>query len=158
MAAIIEQICQAVQSRLEQVTTANGYSCNFIVKRPTRLGIQSPKDGTCAIVWSGRFERDERINGGHRAVGWQTEIHLVLYVIPSDKSTEAIDAIVSERIDDCIAALTDATAWGTWGGLAVESDITGAEGFPEEAGDYDGAVVNMQVQFITPENNFSAVE
>lgn len=156
MAAIVEQIAEKIATRLKAIKKADGYSFDAIVRRPTRMGIVSPADGTVGLVWSGSLDRDDNSGGISGVIGWLTDFAIAVYVIASDKDESPVDTITSNRLADVIAALTNnSNTWGTFDGLAMESDITGATPFPEEAGDYSGCVITIQTQFQTPEHDFT---
>ena len=116
---IIEQIAQAIKTRLESVTVANSYETGVVeVVRPTRVGEYVPRDAIIVLTQDNPAKGDDNQNQLHSQ--WTQPFYADYHCKPSDRSTVPIETTINAaRSDIEKAIMTD----GTFGGLALYSII-----------------------------------
>ena len=75
---------------------------------------------------------------------------IILFVVPSDSSTDAVDTTKNLFQSDVEKALM---ADPQWGGLAMDSIVLDFNQFEAENGEFEGVVVIYRVHYRTLENN-----
>lgn len=159
---ILEQIAAAVVTRLEGITTHNGYE--FDVDGVDRVNRDpdtwTPKHHAIAVVQLDSEENDEHsCEGNPPKIAYTTVFLCHCFVRLSDQSNQGEDA---KENNQAVAAMTkvirSATRWFSWGGLARISTLTTAAPFVSEDGSHSGGVVRLEVIHRTPENDpFTAI-
>lgn len=152
---ISEQIAAKVKTRLELITTGNGYSLTASdVARPTRLGGFKPDD-FLVLVNQGDIERNDELShpGNPPATAWDMPFEIQAFLRTSEKSTVPVGTWKNRFWADIVKALNDDTAWYTWDGLAINSVIGTIEEITNtETGD-SGVMVPLTVTFRTDETD-----
>lgn len=155
---IIEQIAVKIKARLAEITTANSYTWNADVVRPTRIGGFVPKDKQVVLFQAGRELADTPgTEGSSTAVEWWQTFAVAVYAISSDKSTDPIETLINVRHADVEKALqtpTDdetETDWAKIDGLALNSEMGTPEWF--DYPDFSGVAVALRVHYRVKEND-----
>lgn len=130
---VLEQIEQEIESRLENVTKANGFNQTLIVRRPTRKGVGAVVD-FLAVVSRGDIQPDTTIspNGVGQAnppyQAWEQTYEVLLFSRQSDRDETAAEILMNQMAADALEAITrkgetDEAEWYTFGGLARNASI-----------------------------------
>ena len=168
-ACIVEQIAQTIVARLEQQTTANGFSTPLgNVYRPTRNGQFITSDGTIVSTVGDQSavldQESDKADGAASAMGSSSRrsriatFSIYLFSIPSERDkSQATDAATNDLIASSIKAVAtpedEAVDWGRMNGLAINSWVGDCTLFKPQEGEYSGAVIQIMVQYRTPEND-----
>ncbi len=131
---IVEQIAQELESRLRNVTTANGFNQNLIVTRPARYGVIGVKDNLAIIRQSGPVPNADLSNNGiipgnPPAQEWVQVFTVTLLSRQSERDSTPAETYVNQMWADAKQAITrfdetDQATWDSFGGLAREAEIT----------------------------------
>jgi len=142
--AIVEQISAAIETRLETITTDNGYSLSVSeVVRPTRIGGVSPKDKQIVLRqgnWKPPGEQESASNSTTKVQIY----YVTCWVRSSDKATTAVDTEINQLAADVEKALMSDD---TFGGLAIMSDLTGGIALESDDGQCEGITLLLEVQY-----------
>lgn len=165
---IVEQIAQQIVTRLELQTTANGYSSPLVaVYRPTRDGEFLESDGTKVATISDQSafldQESDKTDSASSAMGQTAKrgriakFAIYLFSIPSDRDvSQPVDAAVNDLVASSIKAVTtpeDSLDWGRMNGLSINSWIGDVTLYKPQEGEYAGAILELYVQYRTPEND-----
>lgn len=152
---LIERIARKLQARLEQITTANGYTFDAAVKRPARLGENYKAiDKQVTLSQAGRKQVSPVTPG---TLMWVQDFCILPIAILSDTDTGSVEALINLREADCQMALTTpedvGDDWTNIDGLAVEAEFGEPEDYLLEDGQPAGVILHLFVTFRTPEND-----
>jgi len=150
--SIIEQIAQAIVTKLKTITAANGYANTVSeVVRPRRTGENfHPADkGISVLQDNAERETSEDIVGNPPAIGWRQPFTIDLFLRHSEKNTVPMDQALNSFIADVQKALM---ADVQWGGLAIRSDL-GSVDYAEPSRGFEGATVWIEVIYRVAEND-----
>lgn len=120
---IIEQIAQAVKTRLETVTTANGYQQTLTIKRPTRQGTDWTPEHNLVLLSHGDASRnaDYEYEANPMVYAWDQQFAIEIFQIPSEDDTAPIEQLANVVLADVITALTDPDeTWHEWRTTAAD--------------------------------------
>ncbi len=161
---IVEQIALELESRLQNVTEANGFNQDLDVKRPARWGAEKADDGLAIIIQDDPTTDtpDARhplsVAGNPYAQAYTQPFRVLLFSRQSEKDDTAAETYVNRMWADAVKAITrsgetDEADWQTFGDLAITSNI----GPPSLDLWKDGisAVIEfaVEVQYRTEEND-----
>lgn len=152
---VSERIVQAVRTRLLTIDGTGDFETEVeSVNRPRRISTFSPKDYQI-VVTQGNMTHNVELShpGNPPAQAWDLPIIIAGILRPSESNTTAIDTLKNTFGADCILALTDATAWHTFGGLAINSMISDVEDYQADDGSASGFKMTVLVTFRVDENN-----
>jgi hypothetical protein len=139
---VVERIVQDIESRLRGITQNAGYAHNVFVERLNRAGLV-PRDGMLVIVMGDRepFHGDNAETGvPFGRIGWMQDIHLVCYrFVREDRedNPQSDLATIAADVESVVMANT------TWGGLADDTQLEGAEFWSDD----DGSTMTITVHF-----------
>lgn len=152
---VIEQIADALQTLLEGITTANGYTRNVsAVHRQSRFYAATVAVDNEIVMWQTRRERDDPVEGNPPRLNWDQRFELFAVCRPSDQSQTPQDMILNRFVADIEKRLaTDQT----FGGKAQQSWVESVASIEDEEGKCIGGVVTLLVQYRVPENDPTAV-
>lgn len=150
---IAEQIAAKVKTRLERITTGNGYNLTADPQRVTRLAGYEP--GHFAIeISQGTAEPNDELScpGNPPAQAYDMPFELKATIRSSESDTVATDTFRNRFWADMVKVLGQDTAWHTWDGLAVNSVVGPAEPYASDDGE-PGVRLVILVTFLIDENN-----
>ena len=155
---IVEQIAVKLAARLGRIATANGYTFDANVVRPTRVGKYVPRDKEVVFYQGGRTQV-EKTEGNPAGVSWKQEFVAAVFAIDSDKSVVPIDTLVNVRQADVEKALAtvhpDETEadWAKVDALALEADFDEPREFAGAESKFSGVEVPLLVTYRVKEND-----
>ena len=153
--AVSEQIAVVVKTRLALITTANGYENTVSsVDRPTVKGVPSPEDYQIVLTQGDIIRNAEHSKpGSPPATAWDMPFVIPAILRPSEEDTTASDTLKNQFWGDVIKAITNATPWHTFGGLAFNAMYGDVRNYQADDGSSAGFQLDLLVQFRTDENN-----
>ena len=153
--SVAEQIAVIVKTRLGLISTTSGYETTTSgVKRPTQIATFRPEDYQIILTQGDITPNDEYSRPGNPpAQAWDMPFVIAAILRPSDESTTASDTLKNQFWADCVKALTNATPWHTFGGLAFNSKIGPVENYQSDDGSGSGFKLELMVQFRVDETN-----
>lgn len=142
---VAEQIMAKVRTR---VATA------FDAFRSSRVATWQPKD-QATHVFQGNLTPNPEIScpGNPPAQGWTLQAAVAGVVKPSDRDTTPVDTYKNRMGADILAAITNATTWHNWDGLAVNTEMGEIEDFTAADGSASGVIVRLNIYFRTDEDD-----
>ena len=142
---IVEQIARAIQTALEAVTIANGYTVNVAeVVRPRRSGMgYTPKDLGIVLLQGPRERASEYDAIRPPTIGWRQTFGLDLLRRINEDDTTPIDTGLNEFEGQAVKALM---ADPTWGGLAVKTEM-GEPDYPAPGESVEGLTLTVMVDY-----------
>lgn len=142
---VVERIMQAVRSRVAATRTAH---------RSANIATWQAKDNVMH-VYQGDIVENREIDcpGNPPAKGWTVEAVVASILKPSQTDTTPIDTYKNRAWAAIVQAVTNASLWHQWGGLAINTDIGTIEDFTGDDGSGSGVMVRMSIHFRTDENN-----
>lgn len=134
---VVEQLAQALETRLKNVTTDAGANYTAKILRPRRTYsaehmLISIEQGPPVI------DPELSVEGNPHRVAWVQPFHITVFVKPPDEDVEPIDAMLNRLCADAMKAVCTSGSsadWAQWGGLAVTSNW----GEPVDQSPGDGA-------------------
>lgn len=152
---VVERIAQALATRLETVTTANGYQVQLAdVVRPFRRGDYVPQNNLCVLEQLSPFDPpDGEYNMGNEpARVWVQPFLITLYVQPDETDTTPVDTRVN-----LIRSEVERAVMGddlTWGNLALGwTHLAGADYIDSADGSYSGVQITLEITYRVPESD-----
>lgn len=125
MTAVAERIIQVAVSRLEEITTGNGYPFTASVQRGTRATTESPGDHTIYVSVDSITPNPNLDYPGDPPVqGWEMLLRCACVVSPLEASTDAADAIRMQAWTAMSQAITAGTAWYRFAEVAGDPPVT----------------------------------
>lgn len=136
---IAEQIMVKLRERVEKT---------FRAYRSTRVATWMPKDQVTHI-FQGNLTANDSIScpGNPPAKGWTLEAAVAGIAKPSDRDTVPIDTYKNRLGADILNAITNASLWHNWDGLAVNTDMSDVEDFSGTDGSASGVIVKLAIHF-----------
>ena len=152
---ILEQIAVIVRSRLAAISTGSGYETTAAEAiRPTRISDRSPKDYQLIIKQGDKTPNDAlSCPGNPAAVAWDQPFVIAGILRPSETSATAIDTFKNTFEADVIKSLTAPASWWNFGGLAMNSVISGVADYESSEGTEGGFMVTLTVTYRVSEND-----
>jgi hypothetical protein len=154
--SVPELIAIELISRLESITTANGYDMTARVYRVNRDAANgwSPKNYDIVVV-EGDEARNTEIDcpGNPPAVGYDFPISIQAYIRQSDRSTVPEQRLAKNFVANIRKAVATPSAWHTFGGNAINSDIGTASFFRSDDGSHSGMTMELMVMYRVSETN-----
>jgi len=143
---VAEQILEAVVTRVSDAfTDAN---------RSTKISTWQLKDWATVVYQVGITKNDELSYPATPFIqGWTLYVAVVGITKPSDTDEAPIDRYKMRMGAEIIVAITDATDWHDWGGLAINTEIGAIEDYVSSDGGHPGVAVRILIHFRTPEND-----
>lgn len=112
MAAVAERILTVIESRLDEITKANGYPIDAIVHRATRATTISPVDNAIYVSLDELTPNPNNSYPSNPPVqGWDMVVRCSMIATPAETSSTAADSFRLEAYTAMSQAITDATAW-----------------------------------------------
>lgn len=143
---VAEQILEAISTRVAAAFTDS--------HRPTKFSTWQQKDWTAIVHQLGVNRNEEMSYPANPFVqGWTLEAAIAGITKPSDTDSVPIDRYKMRMAAEIVTAITDATNWHNWGGLAINSEIDSVEDYVSPDGGHPGIAVRLRVHFRTPEND-----
>jgi hypothetical protein len=143
---VVEEIAQAIKTRLETVTVANGYQQDVTVVRPTRLGGFVPSDLQIVLTQDDPTLLGD-IEGANSMKEWRQRFVANCLVRTSDTNTEPVDTTINTLRADVEKALMSSETW--WDGLATDCRVLASEGFIMADGEYEGVAIPFELDYRT---------
>ena len=144
---VVELIAQAIATRLETVTTANGYEVDVnTVHRPVRLGLPTALEAYDIVLQQDDPTLDEALAGGDSGMlQWLQPFSVQFFVRPSETSTDPVDGVVNVFRSDIEQALLSSDSW--WASGMIETAIAGVQGIITDDGQYEGGELTFAVLY-----------
>ena len=142
-----EQITVAIHERLL------GYDRQALVLRPEMLTDFSPANQQIVIVQGDLAANEEfSCSGNPPALAYTAPYEIVCIARQREKSEESVDTILNDFMAGAIVTMcTPAESWHTWGGLAVDTRMTGSVKNINDG--YCTLNLSLEVIYRTDENN-----
>lgn len=143
---VLEQIASTLATRL--ATTANVVE----VVRPKRREPYTPQH-LQIVIEQADPERDLELSlpGNPPATAWRQRFDIQCHVIASENDITAVDQLINTFAADAVKAITNATAWHTFGGYAINSQFDSQEQIDDET--VQGINIPLVVTYRTNEND-----
>ncbi len=151
---VIEQIADALVTRLQAVTTGNSYAFTVSsVVRPDRKGTPTAADYLVVVEQTNTERNDEltRASATGLQIAWNTDFQITCFLRPSDTDTTALDQLGNIAISELTRGIASTSTWRTFGNKAINATFTGQEHFSDENG--AGVRLTLQVTYRTDESN-----
>tara|TARA_R110000824_G_scaffold69330_2_gene178749 strand:- start:4992 stop:5477 length:486 start_codon:yes stop_codon:yes gene_type:complete len=153
--AIPELIASVLQTRLQQITVANGYEVTVSeVVRPTRESDIQPKDNQ--IIFSlAELTRTTELDcqGNPPAYAWTQSYNINAVLRPSEKSLTPSATLQNTIMADMTKAITAGAAWWKMGGNAMNTIFASSDTYDATDGSSAGVRIVLQVVFRAAANN-----
>ena len=148
---IVEQIAQAVQTKLDALVTATTLTA---AQRPRRVGLpSSPVDRSCVLLQSSPIKAPPE-EQAHGYLVWIQPFEVYCFVRPSDSSTTAADTLINTLRADIEKKLVE-DVWNgdpIFGGLADNVQVADPTLF--QIGEaIAGIIVRIEVLYKTLESD-----
>lgn len=153
---VVEQIAVKLETRVSQLTSS-GYSAVFqassVVRPLVRDLSETPADKQIVIEQSDT-EIDEALShpGNPPATAWVQTFDVYVNINPSESSTTALSTLVNLYASEIRKAVTDATNWHNWDGLAINTTF-GAIEKSSPNGSFIAVKIPVVVTFRTDEDD-----
>lgn len=142
---VAEQILESVRERVALAFEDT--------HRSTRIANWQLKDWSAVVYQLGLTPAQEfSCPGNPPAQGWTLEAAVAGIVKPSDRDETPVDTYKMRMQAEVITAITDATDWHNWGGLAITTEFGPVEDFVGAEG-HQGVAVRLLIHFRTNEND-----
>ena len=149
---IVEQIADKINTRLKDVTIANGYNYDAAeVVRPKREGIRNPKHLGIYLTQDDPISEGDH-QGNPPVTGWEQPFGIWCFIRPDDEDTVPIDTINNQFAADVMKALAAPANWHRWDNLAANSRME-MEQLVDPEGVIDGMLVRLTVHYRTSETD-----
>jgi len=149
---IIEQIAQAIVTTLEAVTEANGWRVTVAeVRRPTRTGVGFTlvNRGVNLVQADAARQMELDCPGNPAGVAWRQSFAADCVIRVSESASEPLDQTLNLFAAEIEAAVM---ADPTWGGLAIDTELTDRLYPPGEKG-IEGVTVMFDVLYRVAEDD-----
>lgn len=155
---VIEQIADTLVSRLQAITTGNGYLFSVAsVLRPDRNGTPTHVDYGVIVEQTTTERNDDltRASATGLQIAWNTEFQITCFLRPTDTDTTALDQLGNFALSEMTRAIASTSTWHTFGSKAIDATFTGQEHFSDENG--AGVRLLLRVTYRTDESNPTTV-
>lgn len=152
---VAESIALELKSRIEAVTTANGYFYEVVeVYRPARRPQWSPRGGMIVLLQGdAQYNDDLSPQSNPPGIAWDQEFTLLGFIAADDTDETPVDALVNQAVADLIKGITiPAASWWTFDDNAVAASFTGVERVVPD-GPLEAFTLNLTVTYRTDETN-----
>ena len=152
---INEQIIAVIKTRLALITVANAYQENVPeVTRPVRNRGINPRNNEITVT-KGDEEKDEELShdGNPPAIAWNMPVEIRGILRTNEKDNNAIDTLANQLAADIMKAVTNATPWHTFGGLAINAAFESIEKYIDESGGANAVLVPLKVTYRVSETD-----
>jgi len=145
--AIPELIAVVLQTRLQQITVANGYETNVSeVVRPTRSDKAQPKDNQIFLTTAEDSRAEEYdCQGNPPAFAYRQLYEINAVIRSSDKSTTPSSKSQSTLRSDILKAIVQGSAWWQMGGNAIQTEFGTIDMYNAADGSDAGVKVSISV-------------
>ena len=153
--AIPELIAQVLQTRLQQITIANGFETTVsTVERPAPTSDMKPEDNQI-IVSNGDLNRLRELDcgGNPPAYAYQQGYQINAVMRPSEKSNTAASALQNKMTADIVKAITAGAAWWQMGGNAILTEWEDIAPYDDSNGSAAGVRFELKCTFRCDANN-----
>ncbi len=153
--AIPELIAQVIQTRLQQISVANGYETNVSeVVRPTRNDKAQPKDNQIFLT-TGSDSRAEEFDcqGNPPAFGYRQEYEINAVIRESEKSNVPSSKLQSTLRSDILKSIVQGGAWWQMGGNSIQTEFSNVEMYNAPDGSSAGIRVGLTVIYRADSTN-----
>jgi len=152
---VAERILAQVATRLENITTADGYDFTVAgVNRASRFGGVSPTHLQVYVSMESLTPNDEiSCQGNPPALGWEMVVKCALIATPNEDDEFAADAWRLHAYAAMSKAITTGVVWWQWDGLAINSMIGKPEMIINAEQGQVGAQTFVTIHFRTDEND-----
>jgi len=148
---VVEQIAQAIVARIGGVTKAAGYSLDIgSVRRPTQRWQLEHFDHLDAIIVQDDRSRlaESDLQGNPPAIAWVQPFDIMLIVRQGDTDSTPIDQLINQFEADVAKCITTPNAtWHSWGGLAINSELSDPASFTNDDGSIEGVAMRLNVHY-----------
>lgn len=149
--AIPELIALELITRLEQITTANGYAFSVpSVQRINRDATNWTATAYSIVVVQGDDERnpDHDRPGNPPANAYAVKFQVIGFIRQSDRSTDADQALVNDMNASIRKAIAEnSSTWHTFDGNAYNADMGTGVNVLGDVGDYAASAVELTVWY-----------
>ena len=145
--AIPELIAVVLQTRLQQITVANGYETNVPeVVRPTRDDKAQPKDNQIFLTTAEDSRAEEYdCQGNPPAFAFRQEYEINAVIRASEKSTVPSSKLQSTLRSDILKAIVQGSAWWQMGGNAIQTEFANIQMYNAPDGSACGVRIGLSV-------------
>ena len=146
--ALPEQIAQTLITRLEAITTGNGYAFTVrSVDRVSRDAREWTPRNLCIGVAQAAEVRNPAMDheGNPAAIGYQLAFNIHAFVRQSDDATTQDATTENAMVAAIKQAVAGTTDWHNFGGLSVDADWGSCQPFISGQGDHAGATLPLFV-------------
>lgn len=149
--AIPELITAEVVTRLEQITTANGYFANIVSVDRVPLHVEdwTPKNLSIAVVQTDDRENlAESHHGNPPAMARDLTLEIKCIVRPSSRATTTYETTMNAMAAAVRKAITTpAATWYQMDGNAINTTIGDNTPFPIAAGGHAGVSITLTITY-----------
>lgn len=149
---IVEQIAQAIATKLATITTDNGYEVDVAaVIRPTAFGLSAAPAHLSIVMAQGDEDREDLdATGNPPLIAMRQPFQLALVIRLSDDSSDSFDTIANAFTADVIKAMF---ADRQWSNLAIDTELAGLNLLKDEQVGYEGKLVQFDVIYRVAEDD-----
>lgn len=154
--AVPELIATEIVTRLQQITTGNGYAFSVSeVVRPTRLQQSiTPKHHQIQVVQTvNAFNPQMTHEGSPPAIAYDVVFNLHCFIRDSDSSTTPRATLENDIEASVRKAICNASDWYNFDGNAIIADWGQARPFVSQEGEHSGIVVPLIVTYRVSETD-----
>ncbi len=153
--SIPELIAAVLQTRLQQITVANGYEVTVSeVVRPTAVSDAQPKDKQIILSLAELTRTNELdCQGNPPAYAWTQSYNINAVLRPSEKSLTPSATLQNTFMADMTKAITAGAAWWQMGGNALNTLFASSNTYDAPDGSSAGVRIVLQVVFRAAANN-----
>lgn len=152
--SVVSDILTEIKTRLETVTTGNGYSQNVgTVVIPHRYASDITGNYNVSIR-AGDIEQDAELScpGNPPRIAWVLPVVISGMVSPSDASTTGIDVLIAEFGTDLQTSITaNAATWHTFDNNAINAELGPLQFSETDEGD-SKAAFELRITYRVQEN------
>ena len=148
---VSERIADTIVSRLQNITTANGYSLDVeSVTRPNAKANDWRPRHQCIVVQQGNTDRNPTLDcpGNPPAICYETTYNLYGFILPSDHATTPVDEEVNTLESAMKRAVVDNSVhWVYMDGLSILAEFGSSQPYRSDEGDNQGLVLPLTVTY-----------
>lgn len=153
--AIPELIAQVLQTRLQQITIANGFETTVsIVERPAPTSDMKPEDNQIVISNNDLSRFKEMDCGGNPpAYAYKQGYQINAVLRPSEKSTTPAASLQNKITADIVKAITAGVAWWQMDGNSILTEWEDIAPYDDSQGSAAGVRFELTCTFRCDANN-----
>lgn len=149
--AIPELIAQELQSRLENITTGNGYSFTVteVIRQRRDANNFTPRHRSIVVVQQIETPNPQLDHEGNpAAIGYDLRFNIHAFVRQDDSlSTPGDDQLTNEMIAAIKKAVAGTSTWHTFDSNSIDARWMETRPFVPVEGDHAGATVSLLVHY-----------